>query len=410
MRVLVATDQWFPDRMGGVARVVSETSRRLAERGHSVHVLAPESRTAPRRVVEGELVVERVLPRSLVPTSITDAVATYRTARRRRKGYDVAVAHVSSVCTGLVAGDLGAPLAFVYHASALRELQFRRARMPWTSVDRLAAYPLQPLLSAFEQASVRKATTLLVLSEFSRRLLEADHGGIVDGRIVNVSAGVDLDAFAPGDGVAAARSRLGIRPDGLPLLVTVRRLESRMGLEQLIRAVKHLDSLRPVNLTIVGTGSLARSLEALVCDLDLRARVTLRGKVDDAELGDWYRAADLFVLPTVAYEGFGLVTAEALASGTPVVGTRIGATPELLEPLDQRLLATGTEPDELAAAIRRALTLVGPSFGERCRRYACSRFDWDAAIVSWERALLATAGGATDTGSKRSGGRKRGST
>jgi glycosyltransferase involved in cell wall biosynthesis len=119
--------------------------------------------------------------------------------------------------------------------------------------------------------------------------------------------------------------------------------------------------------------------------------VRLVGRVSDEELRDWHRAADLFVLPTVAYEGFGMVTAEALASGTPVVGTPIGATPELLTPLDPRLVTAGTEPAQLADAVRSGLAASTPAFRARCREYAESRFGWDAAVVEWERALAEAA-------------------
>ena len=94
--------------------------------------------------------------------------------------------------------------------------------------------------------------------------------------------------------------------------------------------------------------------------MGLEGRVELVGHVSDSELALWHRAADVFVLPTVAYVGFGLVTAEALASGTPVVGTRVGATPELLEPLDPRLLAHGTDPEDLAEATGTGPRLATP--------------------------------------------------
>ncbi|MGH7540900.1 MAG: glycosyltransferase, partial [Gemmatimonadota bacterium] len=92
-------------------------------------------------------------------------------------------------------------------------------------------------------------------------------------------------------------------------------------------------------------------------------------------------------LPTVAYEGFGLATAEALASGTPVVGTRVGATPELLEPLDASLLARGTDPAALAEAIRDGLRLATPTFRARCRDYAVRHLSWGSILPRWERVL-----------------------
>ena len=93
------------------------------------------------------------------------------------------------------------------------------------------------------------------------------------------------------------------------------------------------------------------------------------------------------MLPTVAYEGFGLVTIEALASGTPVVGTPIGATPELLEPLEPRLVARGADASALAEAMRAGLELASPALRERCREHAVSRYSWDAVLPAWERAL-----------------------
>jgi glycosyltransferase involved in cell wall biosynthesis len=121
--------------------------------------------------------------------------------------------------------------------------------------------------------------------------------------------------------------------------------------------------------------------------LGLADRVRFLGRVSEGELRTLYAAADLFVLPTVAYEGFGMATVEALASGTPVVGTSVGATPELLEPLEPRLLAPEPTGPALAAAIRWVLGNTSDAFRARCAAYARERFDWEVAIEGWEDAL-----------------------
>jgi glycosyltransferase involved in cell wall biosynthesis len=148
---------------------------------------------------------------------------------------------------------------------------------------------------------------------------------------------------------------------------------------------------RDLDLVIVGKGSIGDRLRRLSSNLGLGDRVRFAGQVSEDELRDWYRAADLFVLPTVAYEGFGMATLEALASGTPVVGTPVGATPELLRPLDPRLVTRDSEPDALAATISGALEIAGPEFRQRCRAYACADFAWDKVIVDWEHELEAAA-------------------
>jgi len=115
--------------------------------------------------------------------------------------------------------------------------------------------------------------------------------------------------------------------------------------------------------------------------------------VFDEDLVRYYQAADVFVLPSVAFEGFGLVTLEALACGTPVLGTPVGATPEILRPLAPQLVLAGPEP----AAIRRGVQVLLEWLSDadaaavlraRCRRYVEARYDWETAIDSLEELLL----------------------
>lgn len=383
MRILVATDHWFPDHRGGAARVAAETAQLLADAGHEVEALAPVAGGKPREEHTAALSVHRRLARSALPQTLADPRRTERAARGRRA--DVMLAHTCTTAVGLARALPQVPLVLVYHASAVREARFER---PYRSPPRrLALTLLEPSLRHLEREAVAAAARILVLSEFSRDLLAADHPDAL-GRVALVGGGVDTRAFAPGDRTAARR-RLGVGDDRL-LLLSVRRLEPRMGLEDLLAATAALGG---VDLAVVGSGSLAAALGARRDALGLRDRVRLVGRVSDEALLDWYRAADLFVLPTVAYEGFGLVTAEALACGLPVVGTAVGATPELLAPLDERLVVRGAGPAALAAGIERATAILGPELRARCRKFAEDRLSWAVAARRWEAAVTAS----TDT-------------
>jgi glycosyltransferase involved in cell wall biosynthesis len=374
MRILVASDQWSPDVAGGSARIAAESARALAARGHEVTVIAPAAGN------EGGLAVHRLQSTRVLPRSAADILGTRNAARRLGSGFDVVLAHQSTTACGVALAGRGAPLALVYHASAPREERFRRARSG--APGRVAGLVRSPLLEALERLAVRRARRILVLSEFSRGLLEVDRPEAA-GRARLVGAGVDLDRFKPGS-IPAARSRLGLAGDG-PLLVTVRRLEPRMGVDVLLQALERLPGHR---LAVVGSGPEEGRLRRLAESLGLRARVHFAGRAREEELPDWYRAADLFVLPTLAYEGFGVATAEALACGTPVVGTRVGATPELLGTLDARFLADGTDAAGLVAAIERVMPLTAEAgLRAKCRDYAANRFSWEQAVDSWEAAL-----------------------
>jgi len=381
MRVLVASGTWYPER-NGVARVASEVACELAGRGHEITALTPRVDGLPAEQRQGALTIRRVLRRGRLPLTIKDVLET--TSHAGRLGpFDVLLAHGPTTLVGLSRVGLRAPLVYVYHASHPRELRFMRTRLPWGR-ERAVAYLNEPITRVLERAAVRRSARLLVLSEYSRSLLEADHPESAS-KVYLVSGGVDTGSFSPADGMLAARTRLGVDPDRR-FLVTVRRAEPRMGLEQLLGAMALLED--DISLAVVGGGLLSDELRRLSVGLGVEGRVRLVGRVAEDELHDWYRAADLFVLPTVAYEGFGMATVEALASGTPVVGTPVGATPELLEPLDRRLVAHAADAPSLTTAIREALGFADDAFRTRCREYALARFSWGTVVAQWERALM----------------------
>ncbi len=385
MRILVASGTWYPER-NGVARVATEVGYKLAARGHEVTALVPRVPDLPGREEEGSLRVLRVIQRGFLPLTIQDVLETRKHAHALGP-FDVMLAHGASAAVGLSRADTPAPLVMACYASYPRELRFMRPRLPWGR-ERLVGYVNEPIAVVLERAAVGRAARILILSEFSRTLLLADHPD-QETKIRLVSGGVETRSFNPGSGVRAARERLGLDLRQR-LLVTVRRAEPRMGIDQLLRALSIL-AADDVVLAVVGGGLLTDKLRALSADLGVDDRVRFVGRVTEDELPDWYRAADLFVLPTVAYEGFGMVTIEALASGTPVVGTPAGATPELLEPLDQRLVARGADPDSLVVAIREALDFADDDLRARCREYALMRFDWEHVIEAWEEGLTEAA-------------------
>jgi glycosyltransferase involved in cell wall biosynthesis len=374
VRMLVVSDQWFPTFRGGAARVATDAARYLAAAGHAIDVIAPS------RLPE----VTATLRRSRLPQSATDVVTAALAARRlREREYDVVVAHQATVAVGAAAALPDVPLAYVFHASAAREARFDGERLG-RSRRAVAQLVLERPLAMLERRALARAARILVLSEYSSGLASTAGARCP---IDVVSGGVHTGRFDEGDGRAAARARLGLAPDR-PLLVAVRRLEPRMGLSELLAALQSIDA----DLVVGGTGALASRLEAEAAALGVRERVRFAGRIADDALPNWYRAADAVVVPSLAYEGFGMVTAEALACGTPVVGTPVGATPELLAPLEPALLAAGTRPDQLAAAIRATLASAPDALAQRCRAYAQQTFSWDVVGPRWAASLAEAAG------------------
>lgn len=227
-----------------------------------------------------------------------------------------------------------------------------------------------------ERAVYRRGTRFIVLSCAFRDILHSNYGVSAE-HIRVVPAGVDVDRFATGFTRREARERLGW-PQDRPIVLAVRRLAQRMGLEDLINAMDKVRTRVPkAQLLVVGKGPLADTLATHLRSLGLEDNVRLLGFLPDEDLPLAYRAADLTVVPTVALEGFGLITIESLAAGTPVLVTPVGGLPEVVRDLSPELVLCGAGAGPLAEGLTAALTggLSLPS-SEACQAYARANYDW----------------------------------
>jgi glycosyltransferase involved in cell wall biosynthesis len=336
---------------------------------------------------EDGLEVRRLIRRHwALPLSATDVLETRRLARAAgSERFDVVLAHGAGSVVGTSAALATTPVIYVFHASGVLEERFRRS-MKLALGDKTRSLLVEPILIWLERVAAERASKVVVLSKYSKRVLSQTQRGLT--RLATVApGGVDIGEFVPAGNRETLRAGLGIARDQT-LLVSVRRLVSRMGIDVLLGAVSQLrERDSSIRLVVVGEGEMRSALERERDRLGLSAYVAFLGRVSESDLRRWYQAADLFVLPTVAYEGFGMVTCEALACGTPVVATPVGATGEILEALDPELLAATPTADGLASAIGRALERPGPELRVRCRRYAESRLSWARALDRWEAAL-----------------------
>jgi glycosyltransferase involved in cell wall biosynthesis len=206
------------------------------------------------------------------------------------------------------------------------------------------------------------ANTVVAVSEDLREKLVAL--GVGADKIHVVPRGVDTTRFRPGDR-AEARRRLGIAP-GAPMLLWVGRIHRVKGLDVLIDACARLRSGNvPFHVYLVGEGPEREALRAQAAAAGLGDAVSFVGPVAHADLPDWYRAADVTVLPSRS-EGVPNVLRESLACGTPFVASRVGGVSELADPSSALVPPedAGALSVALAAAIQRA---TAPDAGSRAR-------------------------------------------
>jgi glycosyltransferase involved in cell wall biosynthesis len=241
---------------------------------------------------------------------------------------------------------------------------------------------------AVERSVYRRAHAVVVLSEAFKRLLVQDYG-VAPWRVHVIAPGVDLEQFSPDR--AGARARLGGPPGRV--VFTARRLVPRMGLMLLLEAWAALraDGVE-ATLLVAGDGPQRGELEDRLAALGLSDSVRLLGEIDEDELVDRYRSADLCVLPSLSLEGFGLAAVEALACGTPVVVTDVGGLPEVVRDLDRRLVVPAADPAGLAARLAEALVGDVPD-EKQCRAHA-ETFSWPRAARANRDVYLGAAEGA----------------
>ncbi len=398
LRVLMVSDVSPVVPEGGGERMLWEQAVRLAARGHEVRIVCRDQPGSGATRIERQGVLIRPFPvdRRTSPRFVGSAILAARRAVAREleeSGADILHLHQPVAGYGAFLAPAARRIPVLYSFYSPAPLEYR-ARRGMTAHHRggPAGDLGTALLWTIERACLRRADLIHVLSDFSAEQLWKLYR-LPRERIVKIHGAVDTARFRPAADRAAVRRTLGL-PAERPLLLTVRNLEARMGLDSLVRALAILSREVPdVLLLIGGAGSLRGPLESLAGGLGLRDRVRFLGFVPDDALPLYYQAADLFVLPTRELEGFGLVTVEALACGTPVLGTAIGATPEILFPLAPSLIFRGLAPEVMAEDLRGFLAArerdaeAHARLRAACRRRAETRYSWDDAISSLECVL-----------------------
>ncbi|WP_322022572.1 glycosyltransferase family 4 protein [Burkholderia sp. BCC1977] len=248
---------------------------------------------------------------------------------------------------------------------------------PWADESQVegAASLGQRAKRYLEQAVYTRSSRLIVLSQAFGQIL-TNRYGIEPSRVRVIPGCVDTAQFDTPLTPAEARHKLQL-PQDRPIVLAVRRLVRRMGLEDLIDAIGLVKHRHPdVLLLIAGKGKIGEELQQRIDEAGLQDNVKLLGFVPDNHLAALYRAATVSVVPTVALEGFGLITVESLASGTPVLVTPVGGLPEAVAGLSNDLVLPSTGADAIAEGLGGALSgAIALPDEAACKRYARDHFD-----------------------------------
>ncbi|NOY70513.1 MAG: glycosyltransferase family 4 protein [Deltaproteobacteria bacterium] len=398
MKILQVADVSVSRVAGGAERFLSGQSAALAQHGHQVFVMTrmPEGCAKYQEqlglIKEFRYDVNQKNPAAFIFSTIRNGGRLFESLCKKYC-FDVINFHQPFSAFAVCRSPLCRNIKKIYtcHSLSFEEYVSRNPASPGPS-GRLFYF-----LNIFgrryiERYVLKRVGRILVLSRYTGEKLEHAHG-ISRKKTVVIPGGVDLRRFSPARDRAAVRRSLDLPAAGF-LLLTVRNLVSRMGIENLLKAVVIVKRKIPeIFLVIGGAGVLRGKLESLARELHITDCVRFEGFIPEKRLSDYYRAADLFVLPTRELEGFGLVTIEAMACGTPVAGTPVGGTAEILSGFDKRFLFADTGAESIADRLGELCRMIMADPGgwekisQRCRRFVEDRYSWDANVSALERLL-----------------------
>ncbi len=408
MRICMVTSSYprYPgDYAGSTLRSMSVA---IAGRGHSVDVVAPYDplgdgpdddgvrvhrfRYAPTdglclaghgRSLEADVRLRPIVPYLMPGYSVACLLAILRQHRRRH--YDVLHAHwgipsgsiaaVSSYLTGL-------PLIVTLHGGG-----------------DVCLMENSRLLAAAGRLGFRRAFAVTVLSQDMLAAVRALglRGGMV------VPQGVNTQLFCAGSR-GRLRQALGI-PDSAPVIGSIGRLTQMKGFDHLLRAMPAVLAAAPdAHCVIGGDGDLRESLLRLAAEHGLADRVHLLGHVAWQDTPDLYAMCDVMVVPSVRADngnkdGLPSVLLEAMASGAPVVASRIAGIPDVIVDGENGYLVAPGDSAGLADRIGLLLAdrALARAFGQRGQQTMREQYDWQRPAQRMEELYLQAMRGATQT-------------
>ena len=363
MKVLLIAEVSAERVVGGAERVLRQQAVGLIAAGHQVDLLTRATdETVPMEVAIGgakewRFPVSKSNEWSFVRSTVRGALSVLDRLTGK-SSYDMAIIHQALTGFGPLYFRRKAATEWLYVCHSLAHEEYLTRTAAATSLLSM----LRRRVNAWARRGIEwlvmgRCHRIVVLSEFMRQRVMATHG-IASERIVLIPGAADPGLFRPFGNRRELRRTLGL-PEDRTILFTVRNLVPRMGLEMLLDALSELGQVGQHCLLVIGGEGLLRArLEAGITQRQLEQVVRLVGFIPEEQLVAYYQAADLVLMPTAQLEGFGLVTVEALACGTPVVGTPVGAIPEVLGQIDPILISSGTDSRSFADALGRVLSRI----------------------------------------------------
>lgn len=339
LRILMVSPQFRPI-IGGYERAAERLSIELVRLGHEVTVITERrDRSWPAREQQDGIMLRRLWCLYYPHLHLITSLATF-SLFLVSQGWRFQVWHIHQY--GLHAA-LAVILGKVLHRPVVLKLTSSKDQGIKQATD--AMYLAGPIRATLKQIDAVVATT-------RETRAEAQEFGIQSDRLYVVGNGIDTQIFQPLNDKDRLSLRKRLRVDAAGMVVFVGRLAKEKNPDGLLRAWKlALPKLPPGwKLVLVGDGPMRAELEAFIDNERLGDSVLLAGLQSNVE--SWLGAADVYVLASHR-EGLSNTLLEAMASGLPIVSTRVSGVCETVEEAGAGLVVDVRQMDQLAGALIR---------------------------------------------------------
>lgn len=346
LRILIGADTFAPD-INGAARFAERLAAGLVQRGHEVHVSAPNQAyrraKAHTEIIEGERMTLHRLPSvRWAPHDWLRFVWPWRSKHYARTVLDRVNPDVVHIQSHIV---IGRGLAHIAHERGIPVIATNHV-MAENILDH-SVFPdfIDNLVLKFAWADAKRTFGLTrSITTPTRRAADFLEKTVDITGVIPVSCGIDRTQYTP-----------VIGPRDKNRIVFVGRLTAEKQVEVILQAMTKLDPALDTTFDIVGGGDQRKQLESLTAQLGLADRVTFHGRTSDEELRAVLSRASLFVIASIA-ELQSIATMEAMASALPIVAADAVALPHLVHDGENGYLFEPGNVDELAARLTDVLT------------------------------------------------------
>ncbi len=326
MKIAILVQSFPPKWTGGIEIATYNTARHLALENHDVHVITSLDEGLPKESADNGFHVHRISRQKL---GYVEAILFWARTFLLIRNIKPDIVHVQTVVFGI--------------PGVLAKWLLRKPYIVWgRGSDIYMSWPFKRIIS---QLVLRNAGAVVALTGDMKREMQK----VCNRDITVIPNGIDLDGFQ-GITRQEARGEMQIEEDK-KVIIFVGRLSPVKGVKYLIQA---LDILRhketSIKLLIVGDGEQRDELVDQVAKLDIERYITFIGEVSNEQVPKYMATSDIFVLPSLS-EGFPNVCLEAMASGLPVIATKVGGLVEIIRDGQNGFLVNPETPREIAEKI-----------------------------------------------------------